>query len=274
MNEQNKSKLPFEVTSSSLIKTADQDPGFMPVENPETKEDPSLKVLNEIRTRLNGLDELKNHLESQLKDMQKESKEQNAQSTMLYNSLSQKADTFAEKLSDEIDYRDKLQAQVEKRKAEIDSLELKQALAEAHANIDASVETVKRDLKIGLDKINKQEESCLQILETRLKEMKKLDGIVDERINQFRKDMTTANEQEYKNLRSKCEAYLKECNDRISEIKDQSLSFLKQCQKQNEVIIGKIPEQKVRFNIKDIIIYVIAALCTVSLIIQIVVSFR
>lgn len=277
MNEENKNKLPFEVTGNSAIKTADQDPSFMPENKPEAskpKEESALSILNEIRTKLNGLDELKNHLESQLKDMQEENKAHSGQFTKLYNSLSQKADKISDRLSDEFNYRDNLQAQIEKRKAEIDSLELKQALADAHANIDASVETVKRDLKIGLDKINKQEDGFAEILKSHLKEMKGIDGIVDEKLNEFRKDMTAANDREYKNLGSRCEAYLKECNNRISEIKEHSLNFLNQCQKQNEAIIEKIPEQKAKFNKKDLIVYVIAGLCTVSLIIQIIMSFR
>lgn len=274
MNENNNNDGKSEQSIVPSIITADKAPDFIPPEIKKNDKPEALVLLEEIRSKLNGFDELKLYLESQIKDIRQENSTQLADVSKLYNALNQKYHEVLEKLNKEVNYRDKLSAEVAQRKAENDSIELKIALDKTHANIDASVETVKNELTSGLKKIQDREESISKELNSKLKEIKAVNSIIEENLSKFRKDMTDTSDREFTSLKTRGSAYLNENNKMIEELKTHSIDFLTQCQKQNETIIGKIPEQKVRFNKKDIIIYVISFLCAVSLIIQVFLSFR
>ena len=98
-----------------------------------------------------------------------------------------------------------------------------------------------------------------------------LDDKITASLEAYRKDMTKASKNEYNILQAQCRESIEGNNENLEVIKKNVLSFLKSCEKQNGELIRKIPEQKHRFSWKDTLIYVMAFLCIVGMVLQILV---
>jgi len=83
--------------------------------------------------------------------------------------------------------------------------------------------------------------------------------------------MTKASNNEFNIFQTQCKESLAAANSEFSTVKKNVIAFLKSCEKQNGELIRKIPEQKHRFSWKDTLIYVMAFLCIVGMVVQILV---
>ena len=59
-------------------------------------------------------------------------------------------------------------------------------------------------------------------------------------------------------------------NNRVEEIKDSVLSFLKTCNEQKLELIKKIPEQKRKFSWLDVVVYAMCGVCIIGMVVQMV----
>lgn len=195
-----------------------------------------------------------------------------------YNSFDSKVKTLTEKLEKEVDYTRYIETQVSSKSVEKECLMLKKALVEERALMSVKFDEIKAafDEKMrlieGEAKLAQESQSKqLGEISSQVQKFSDIDTKITEKLEGFRKDMTKASTNEYSILQAQCKENLAASGAEFGAIKKGIIAFLKSCEKQNEILIRKIPEQKRSFGPKDAVICAMSALCIISIIVQIVV---
>ncbi|MDY2510780.1 MAG: hypothetical protein SOW15_08340 [Ruminococcus callidus] len=99
---------------------------------------------------------------------------------------------------------------------------------------------------------------------------------MDETLNSITNSFTSMDKNLYKGtndqytlLKNDCKEVLTDCNNRVGEIKDSVLDFLKTCNEQNLELIKKIREQKRKFSWLDVVVYAMCGVCIIGMVVQI-----
>lgn len=193
-----------------------------------------------------------------------------------FTSMKDSTDKMIRKLDKEVDYTRNLEDRLSRNERERDNLLLKKRLDEDHAKlilIYEQMKTLSEDnfaaMRREIETLENDFQEKYQKIDEKANELNKLESTLETMISKFREDMVKASDTEYIKLSSDCTNVLTACNQRMTEIKADVITFLKSCQGQNQELINKIPEQKRKFSWKDIIIYALSGVCFISSLITI-----
>ena len=238
-------------------------PMDQPEESVEEKLDRLLRNVEELLERTASYDD--NH--AMYEDM-----------VNFYNSFDSKAKSLADKLDREVEYTRYIETQISSKSVEKECLMLKKALVEERALMGVKLDGIRAEIdkKIQqLENLSKVEIQKIvfniEEISNKVAEFVSLDDKITASLEAYRKDMTKASKNEYNILQAQCRESIVGNNENLENKKKNVLSFLKSCEKQNGELIRKIPEQKHRFSWKDTLIYVMAFLCIVGMVLQILV---
>lgn len=233
-------------------------------ENSETLEDKVTKVLKSIDTLLERTADSED-THAIYEDM-----------VNFYNSFDSKTKLLIEKLDKEVSYTRFIETQISSKSIEKECLMLKKALVEERALMGVKLDEIKSAFEEKMGQIESESKLVQEKQVARLDEMAKLiqkfsdiDGKITEKLEGFRKDMTKASNNEFNIFQTQCNESLAAANSEFSTVKKNVIAFLKSCEKQNDTLIKKIPEQKRKFCWKDCVIYAMSGLCIVGMIVQI-----
>ncbi|MDO5774413.1 MAG: hypothetical protein Q4P16_08900 [Spirochaetales bacterium] len=233
-------------------------------ENSETLEDKVTKVLKSIDTLLERTADSED-THAIYEDM-----------VNFYNSFDSKTKLLIEKLDKEVSYTRFIETQISSKSIEKECLMLKKALVEERALMGVKLDEIKSAFEEKMGQIESESKLVQEKQVARLDEMAKLiqkfsdiDGKITEKLEGFRKDMTKASNNEFNIFQTQCKESLAAANSEFSTVKKNVIAFLKSCEKQNDTLIKKIPEQKRKFCWKDCVIYAMSGLCIVGMIVQI-----
>lgn len=101
-------------------------------------------------------------------------------------------------------------------------------------------------------------------------EIRNLKDDIDKLITDYNKELDKSAKDQFKLLKSDCNGVLQNCNERVEEIKDSVLNFLRTCNQQNLELIKKVPEQKRKFCWLDVVVYAMCGVCIIGMVVQMV----
>ena len=183
-----------------------------------------------------------------------------------FNSLKSKTETMIHKLDNEVDYTRSLEEKLKRKSVELDNIQLKKALLEEQGKISLALE----DFQNSFTSMDKNiSENCEQLQE-KAKVITDLRDQIDDIIVDYNKNLYKGANDQYTLLKNDCKTVLEDCNNRVGEIKDNVLTFLKTCNQQNLELIKKIPEQKRKFCWLDVVAYAMCGVCIVGMVVQMV----
>ena len=189
-----------------------------------------------------------------------------------YGNFDSRMKEVVDKLNNEIEYNKLLDTQLSKKTVEMECIMLKKSLTEERAMLGLKFDEMQKILKEKLaeyDMKEKQMQKTIQDLndtiDDKLKDFKAIDAKIVENLEKYRADMTSASNNEYNILQNKCVKAIEENKIKFESIKNSIISFLQNCEKQNEALIIKIPEQKRKKDWRDYVIYVLSGLCVISM---------
>ena len=193
-----------------------------------------------------------------------------------FTSMKESTDKMIRNLDKEVNYTRNLEDRLSRNERERDNLLLKKRLDEDHAKLILIYEDMKKlsednfaAMRREIETLENDFQEKYQKIDKQAAELKSLESTLESMINKFRDDMVKASDTEYIRLAGDCTNVLTACNQRMTEIKSDVISFLKSCQGQNQELINKIPEQKRKFSWKDIIIYALSGVCFITSVITI-----
>ena len=178
-----------------------------------------------------------------------------------FNSLKSKTETMIHKLDNEVDYTRSLEEKLKRKSVELDNIQLKKALLEEQGKSSITNSFTSMDKNIS--------ENCEQLQE-KAKVITDLRDQIDDIIVDYNKNLYKGANDQYTLLKNDCKTVLEDCNNRVGEIKDNVLTFLKTCNQQNLELIKKIPEQKRKFCWLDVVVYAMCGVCIVGMVVQMV----
>lgn len=188
-----------------------------------------------------------------------------------FTSMKESTDKMIRNLDKEVNYTRNLEDRLSRNERERDNLLLKKRLDEDHAKLILIYEDMKKlsednfaAMRREIETLENDFQEKYQKIDKQAAELKSLESTLESMINKFRDDMVKASDTEYIRLSGDCTNVLTACNQRMTEIKSDVISFLKSCQGQNQELINKIPEQKRKFSWKDIIIYALSGVCSIT----------
>lgn len=197
-----------------------------------------------------------------------------------YNSFGAKTRELADKLDKEVSYTRYIETQISSKSIEKECLMLKKALVEERALMGVKFDEIKsafdekmRQLEAESKTVQEKQNSLVQDIVKQIKKFTDIDSKLTETLEQFRKDMTKGSENEYKIVQTRCKESLNAANSEFDSVKKSIIAFLKSCEKQNNTLISKIPEQKRKFSWKDAVIYAMSALCITGMVVQVIQMF-
>lgn len=192
-----------------------------------------------------------------------------------FTSLKTTTEKLIRSLDKEVDYSRNLEDKISKTDKERENLLLKKRLDENYAKLILTYEQMKTlseenfaAMRREIEVLENDFQEKYQIIDKKVNELKNLEATINTLIENFRDSMVKASDNEYTKLSTDCTNVLTACNQRMLEIKTDVITFLKSCEGQNKELIGKIPEQKRKFNWKDLIIYVLSGVWLTGMIIQ------
>lgn len=194
-----------------------------------------------------------------------------------FNSLKAKTETMIHKLDNEVDYTRSLEEKLKRKSVELDNIQLKKALLEEQGKISLALEDFQKKMDDTLGSITNSfasmdkniSENCEQLQE-KAKVITDLRDQIDDIIVDYNKNLYKGANDQYTLLKNDCKTVLEDCNNRVGEIKDNVLTFLKTCNQQNLELIKKIPEQKRKFCWLDVVVYAMCGVCIVGMVVQMV----
>lgn len=194
-----------------------------------------------------------------------------------FNSLKGKTEELLHQLNHEVEYTRTLEEKLRHKNTEYENIQLKKALNEEQATLKVTCENVQASLNETLNSIKTSFDSFqtlindkCSILETKAEEIKSLKDQIDEILVDYNKELQKASLDQYTLLKNDCKELLVKSNERVGEIKQSVLTFLKTCNEQNLELIKKVPEQKRKFSWLDAVIYALCGVCIVGMIVQMV----
>ena len=180
-----------------------------------------------------------------------------------FNSLKSKTETMIHKLDNEVDYTRSLEEKLKRKSVELDNIQLKKdfqkKMYETLGSITNSFTSMDKNIS----------ENCEQLQE-KAKVITDLRDQIDDIIVDYNKNLYKGANDQYTLLKNDCKTVLEDCNNRVGEIKDNVLTFLKTCNQQNLELIKKIPEQKRKFCWLDAVVYAMCGVCIVGMVVQMV----
>ena len=201
-----------------------------------------------------------------------------------FNALIESTQDLSEKIRATESYENYLEEQVKNANLTKEVAMLEQQLQKEKAEVSLFIRDITNTVTVKLGD-----------METIVSELKSADNIIEEKITQFKEDMTaetsryeksaeskldevgshiqSAAESQIAGMRAECESMLRSYTDRCREhletVKKQSIDFLKQCESENKKLIEKVPAvANAKFSKKDIAIYLMAGVSVASLLVQ------
>jgi len=194
-----------------------------------------------------------------------------------FKSLKQSSDEMLHKLNHEVNYTRGLEEKLKHKNTEYENLQLKKALNEEQATLKITCENVEKSLNETLSSIKTCFDSFqtlindkCSVLETKAEEIKNLKDQIDDIIVDYNKDLQKGALDQYTLLKNDCKELLVTSNERVGDIKESVLTFLKTCNEQNLELIKKVPEQKRKFCWLDVVVYALCGVCIAGMIVQMV----
>lgn len=212
----------------------------------------------ELSKKINATESYENYLQEQIKnaDMTK-------QNRMLDQQLQkERAEQSSFRINVENilkNLNDLLTSELDNMRKRVDDLKVENEIIENHlSKYTESLETVYQQYS------EKYENSVRDIK-----------ALFDTKLEEASDSLLNGTTVQQNNLKAKANDLIKEftekCQKDIEIIKNQSLDFLKQCQEQNKKLIEKVPEVKSKkITKKDLIYYLVAAICIASFIAQVI----
>ena len=192
-----------------------------------------------------------------------------------FKSLKDSTEKLSRKLENEYEYTRNLKDRISRNETEHENLVLKKRLDEDLGKLIVIYESMQKasceseeKLRTEMQYLEKNYRDKLDELDAKNDRICDVEAKLEEKINDFRDQMIKASDNEYTKLAADCKKVLTACNQRMSEIKADVLTFLNSCEKQTKDLISRVPEQKRKFSWKDIVIYALSGTCIVCMVIQ------
>ena len=192
-----------------------------------------------------------------------------------FKSLKDSTEKLSRKLENEYEYTRNLKDRISRNETEHENLVLKKRLDEDLGKLIVIYESMQKasceseeKLRTEMQYLEKNFRDKLDELDAKNDRICDVEAKLEEKINDFRDQMIKASDNEYTKLAADCKKVLTACNQRMSEIKADVLTFLNSCEKQTKDLISRVPEQKRKFSWKDIVIYALSGTCIVCMVIQ------
>ena len=192
-----------------------------------------------------------------------------------FKSLKDSTEKLSRKLENEYEYTRNLKDRISRNETEHENLVLKKRLDEDLGKLIVIYESMQKTsceseekLRTEMQYLEKNFRDKLDELDAKNDRICDVEAKLEEKINDFRDKMIKASDNEYTKLAADCKKVLTACNQRMSEIKADVLTFLNSCEKQTKDLISRVPEQKRKFSWKDIVIYALSGTCIVCMVIQ------
>ena len=194
-----------------------------------------------------------------------------------FNSLKAKTENMIHKLDNEVDYTRSLEEKLKRKNVELDNIQLRKALLEEQGRMTLALEDFQKKMDETLNSITNSftsidkniSDNCT-LLQQKADAIKDLKDQIDDIIVDYNKSLYKGANDQYTLLKNDCKEVLTDCNNRVGEIKDSVLSFLKTCNEQNLELIKKIPEQKRKFSWLDVVVYAMCGVCIIGMVVQMV----
>lgn len=215
------------------------------------------KAILRLSEELGNLEELKSQIMHSFEEKNLQDEEFESQLISYFNRIITGFEVFNKQFDREIDYNRELEERVKRQEYERQVTVLEKALNEEHARTT-----------LFIANMTKKVEDAVEDLKEKSNALKTADSIIQEEIQKFRHENLDASKGEMALLRQKTSELLEKFTQRAQEtlqtVKDNSTTFLKQCQKENEDLIKKIPKiRDGKFPIETalIVLSVVLGLC-------------
>lgn len=215
------------------------------------------KAILRLSEELGNLEELKSQIMHSFEEKNLHDEEFESQLISYFNRIITGFEVFNKQFDREIDYNRELEERVKRQEYERQVTVLEKALNEEHARTT-----------LFIANMTKKVEDAVEDLKEKSNALRTADSIIQEEIQKFRHENLDASKGEMALLRQKTSELLEKFTQRAQEtlqtVKDNSTTFLKQCQKENEDLIKKIPKVRDgKFSIETalIVLSVVLGLC-------------
>ena len=193
-----------------------------------------------------------------------------------YAVFENKAKEISQKLDNDFEYKNFLESEIKRRQENLEKLGFMKSLKEDRVLMASKIDEMTRILDDRLLEIDARQHEEMGKIEAKifqfagiLEKFVVMDDKIQEELDNFRKEMSKSSNTEFNLLEAKSRESIARCTEKVEAIKKDVLTFLKACEKQNGILINKIPIQKRSFGLKDVIIYVLSGLSALGLIIQV-----
>lgn len=242
------------------------------------------KFLAGLSESLSEIDSFKEYVSNTLILKLKEIESFENSTIKMFNSLVDNTKELSDKIQIAGNYEEYLKKQLENAE-----LTKQISILELHLNKERS------EINLVLNKISEDVENSISIMQSKISELKVANDVIEQSIQHYSQETESSfksykekaeqtlekiasnamdSSQEHQEaLRIKCDTFLdeytKKCRQHLETVKKQSIDFLKQCEEENKKLIKKVPEiSNKKISIKDIIIYVIAAITIIGLFVK------
>ena len=192
-----------------------------------------------------------------------------------FKSLKASGEEILFKLNHEIEYTRTLEEKLKRKNVEYDNIQLKKALLEeqgkmtiALENFQGKIEEILTSVTASFNSMDKTIADNCSSMQQKADEIRNLKDEIDKLITDYNKDLDKSAKDQFKLLKSDCNGVLQNCNERVDEIKDSVLNFLRTCNQQNLELIKKVPEQKRKFCWLDVVVYAMCSVCIIGMVVQ------
>lgn len=207
------------------------------------------KAVIELSEELANLSELRDSIEHSFDNKISADDKFQSEITSYFNLITKKFEEFNEKLTHEIDYNRELELKIQNNEYKGQIYLLERELNEERATITKTI-----------DEINKVVKENLLAVSDKCRELKSANNIIEESISKFRGDAIATSENEFKALKIQCERMLQVFTENaqktLETVKKTSIDFITQCEKENKVLIGKVPIVKGKLTAENWIVII------------------
>lgn len=207
------------------------------------------KAIIELSEELANLSELRDSIEHSFDNKISADDKFQSEITSYFNLITKKFEEFNGKLTHEIDYNRELELKIQNNEYKGQIYLLERELNEERATITKTI-----------DEINKVVKENLLAVSDKCRELKSANNIMEESISKFRGDAIATSENEFKALKIQCEKMLQVFTENaqktLETVKKTSIDFITQCEKENKILIGKVPVVKGKLTAENWIVII------------------
>ena len=207
------------------------------------------KAIIELSEELANLSELRDSIEHSFDNKISADDKFQSEITSYFNLITKKFEEFNGKLTHEIDYNRELELKIQNNEYKGQIYLLERELNEERATITKTI-----------DEINKVVKENLLAVSDKCRELKSANNIIEESISKFRGDALATSENEFKALKIQCEKMLQVFTENaqktLETVKKTSIDFITQCEKENKILIGKVPVVKGKLTAENWIVII------------------